>query len=393
MDFRHVIPWTRQPQVPVGPASPDIIALWHCGLAPNNLAVDVARNVNVSGNTNTTSNITAWGLGSKISVSTLNSAAFKTTSINALAVSYTQRTYFWVGYWDASGLDGPHGLFQLGSSTAGFGLVYRTGVQDWAYKLNSTEIQTAINDTTPGMKIFFCTYNQPNMELWLNGIRYATSSTGPTSVVAPATLVINGGDPDALIASCSGLHSTTLACGIINRALTEAEIVRYSTQAGIWSLFKPIQRRIWASNAGGGNTGTIAVTLENFTSSISGTTTIVGTINQTTANFTSSITGTPTITGTLASTMDAFTSSISGTAGEITGTIAQTLEAFVSAFSGTTTIIGNMAASLEDVTSSITGTTTIVGTIAQTMADFTSSMSGFIGTQTARLLALMGVGS
>lgn len=120
-----------------------------------------------------------------------------------------------------------------------------------------------------------------------------------------------------------------------------------------------------------GASGTIAATLGTFTPSIIGTTTVTGSMAQAMAAFTSSITGTSTIIGTIAANMADFTSGMSGNTG----------------------IAGTMAAVMNAFTSAITGTTTILGTIATTLGDVLSSISGFIGTQTARLLALLGVGS
>ena len=110
----------------------------------------------------------------------------------------------------------------------------------------------------------------------------------------------------------------------------------------------------------GGVSGTIAVTLANFTSTISGTTTVNGTIAVTLANHTSAISGTTTVVGTIAAALANFTSAISGST-MVSGTIAALLAAFTSAISGTTTVVGTIAASLENLTSAISGT---VGDVA-----------------------------
>lgn len=142
-----------------------------------------------------------------------------------------------------------------------------------------------------------------------------------------------------------------------------------------------------------GVSGTISVTLDAFTSSISGTTTVTGTIAQTLANFTSSISGTSEIPGTIAVTLENNTSSISGSVGsDVTGTLAVTLENYSSSMSGTTTVIGTIAVTLAAFTSSISGTTTILGTISSTLEDFIPTINGFVGEATARLRTLLGIG-
>jgi len=84
------------------------------------------------------------------------------------------------------------------------------------------------------------------------------------------------------------------------------------------------------------------------------------------------------VTGTIAVTLSDFTSSITASGGT-TGSMAVTLSSFTSAISGAKTIVGTIAQTLADFTSAITGTKTITGTISQTLSDFTSSMAGLIG--------------
>lgn len=148
--------------------------------------------------------------------------------------------------------------------------------------------------------------------------------------------------------------------------------------------------------AGGGVTGTLSVTLENFTSGINGTTTIVGTIAQTMAAFTSAITGTSEVPGTIAATTEAAVGALEGTVGTDgpTGTITGLVEDSMASMAGSTSIVGTMNVTLEENTSSITGTTTVVGQMAASVAGFVSFIYGTSGLQTAtnRLLALIGVG-
>jgi hypothetical protein len=84
------------------------------------------------------------------------------------------------------------------------------------------------------------------------------------------------------------------------------------------------------------------------------------------------------VSGTIAVTLSSFTSSITGQRGH-QGTIAQTLSSFTSSIQGSKTVQGTISQTLASFTSAITGTKTIIGTLAQTLADFTSSLAGGVG--------------
>lgn len=143
--------------------------------------------------------------------------------------------------------------------------------------------------------------------------------------------------------------------------------------------------------AGGGITGTAAVTLGAFTSAASGTYTpppVTGTVAVTLGLFTSTASGVytpPPITGSSAVTLAAFVAAASGTvAGPgITGTAAVTLAAFTSAASGTYTpppITGTSAVTLGVFVAAGSGTASgpgvITGTVAVTLDAFVSSAAG-----------------
>lgn len=146
---------------------------------------------------------------------------------------------------------------------------------------------------------------------------------------------------------------------------------------------------------GGGVTGTIAVTLAAFTSSITGTTTVVGTTAATMAAFTSAITGTSEIPGTIAAVTEDAVGALDGTVGTggPTGTIAGLGADFTASMMGTTTVVGASSAQMEDFLSSIAGTTTVVGTMAITSDDMIMTANGFVGdAPTARFRTLVGMG-
>jgi beta-glucanase (GH16 family) len=127
-----------------------------------------------------------------------------------------------------------------------------------------------------------------------------------------------------------------------------------------------------------GSTGTVAVTLANFTGAASGEETITGTSARTLANFTGAASGTVAnpVTGTVAVTLENFTAAGLGS-GIITGTSAVTLANFTSAATGAETITGTVARTLANFTSTASGTgaNPVTGTVARTLANFTSSAS------------------
>lgn len=184
--------------------------------------------------------------------------------------------------------------------------------------------------------------------------------------------------------------------------------------ANPWAILEDEKFPVWFS-ATTGVSGTIAVTLEAFTSSIAGTTTIVGSMASTVADATSAITGTTSVTGSIAKTLEndvgnfqgttAIVGSIAktlendvgnfqGSTGSTSGTIAVTTENNVANMAGTTAVVGNLNASTENATSNITGTTTILGQISSSISNFISSIFGTSGSPSlvARLLSLLGVG-
>lgn len=198
------------------------------------------------------------------------------------------------------------------------------------------------------------------------------------------------------------------------RSLSAEEIKELSKNP--WQIFRPQKRVLYFDVAnGGGVTGTISATWENFTSSITGTTTVVGAISQTLSNFTSSIDGYPVTTGTIAQTLENYTSTISGSpidsgtisqtledytsnisgsiGSVVSGTIAVTLENFTQSAQGTTTVIGNMAVNLNDFTSAITGTTTVIGTSNISLDPFIMTANGYPGDVVLiRIRTLVGAG-
>lgn len=125
-----------------------------------------------------------------------------------------------------------------------------------------------------------------------------------------------------------------------------------------------------ASSSGAGSTGTVAVTLADFTSSASGNVTISGTSAQTLAGFTSTASGKVTVTGSAAVTIADFTSAAAGSV-TVTGTIPVTLANFTSSATGNVSIPGSAAVTLEVFVGLASGTVAPDGTVAAILDAFT----------------------
>jgi hypothetical protein len=130
-------------------------------------------------------------------------------------------------------------------------------------------------------------------------------------------------------------------------------------------------------------TGTVAVTLDSFTSSATGAIGNNGTTAVTLADFTPSASGTytpPPITGTVAVTLGDFVAAASGSFGStVTGTVAVTLGDFTPSASGAIGNNGTTAVTLADFTATASGTYTpplVTGTVAVTLGDFVAAASG-----------------
>lgn len=231
--------------------------------------------------------------------------------------------------------------------------------------------------------------NTNEVELWRDGVLL---SSGTLTTVPDYTA---GQGQIKLFASrdTSTFVGSAALAGLFTGRMDQA--TASDLTANPWQLFSN-KRVLYFDFGGGGVTGTLSVTLENFTSSINGTTTIVGTIAQTMAAFTSAITGTSEVPGTIAATTEAAVGALEGTVGTDgpTGTITGLVEDSMASMAGSTSIVGTMNVTLEENTSSITGTTTVVGQMAASVAGFVSFIYGTSGLQTAtnRLLALIGVG-
>jgi len=163
-----------------------------------------------------------------------------------------------------------------------------------------------------------------------------------------------------------------------------------STQAGAdagvmtWtqtSSTESFELAVNVNQASSGFTGTVGVTLENYTSAATGAVEVTGTIAQTLADYTSAASGSVVNNiGTIAVTLEDFTSAASGLTGIVNGTVTVTLDPFVSAASGdVVNFIGSSAETLDNFVSAAVGAMEVTGTVSQTLVNYVSSASGSFG--------------
>lgn len=327
-----------------------------------------------------------------------NGSSFYTTPLPS-ALATTEFTLFAFASAQAANTSGPilsiykGGLtgISVGIGSTFSGVEYPSSiVGNGVFGSNAAQFQLR---NTPA-KIFLMSTGGNNHNLYSGNTLSANDTT--TLTAFNSTFILGVGRYMATnysVASCS-TNANLYLLAAYSKVLGEAE--RRELTANPWQIFRPQKRVLYFDVGGGGVTGTLSVTLENFTSSINGTTTIVVTIAQTMAAFTSAITGTSEVPGTIAATTEAAVGALEGTVGTDgpTGTITGLVEDSMASMAGSTSIVGTMNVTLEENTSSITGTTTVVGQMAASVAGFVSFIYGTSGLQTAtnRLLALIGVG-
>lgn len=158
-----------------------------------------------------------------------------------------------------------------------------------------------------------------------------------------------------------------------------------SPGAGSWATedgpptFGRRRKTVTVSTAASGATGTLAVTLDNGTSTATGAETFTGTAAQTLADATLAASGTGAATGTVAQTLADATSAAGG-AQEFTGTVAQTLADATLSAAGAETFTASTAATLADATSAASGAETFTGALGVTLANATLAAAGVMGT-------------
>lgn len=130
-----------------------------------------------------------------------------------------------------------------------------------------------------------------------------------------------------------------------------------------------------------GVTGTITETLENATSTASGTVTsaaVSGSLNVTIADTSASASGGLTVSGSLSEALDSTTGVASGQV-TISGTIAESLADTVSSASGSITISGAISELLENAAMTGAGSLTVSGSLSESLESATGSGTGVVG--------------
>ncbi len=180
-----------------------------------------------------------------------------------------------------------------------------------------------------------------------------------------------------------GTASTSPAPGIgdFPSNILESEIIYIPLAAAAGAITGTIASTLddFTSAANGQieHVGSIAETLDDFTPSANGVVEHVGSIAETLDDFTSTANGEVHHVGSIAETLDDFISTANGVVGEdIVGTIAVTLEDFTPAANGLIEHVGSIAVTLEAFSPAANGVIEHVGSIDSTLEDFTSSITG-----------------
>lgn len=170
-----------------------------------------------------------------------------------------------------------------------------------------------------------------------NDLPAATASTFTTGDLTVGGFIGGGGGTCVATGSTTNLYVDSTGLQSAAGYSTSSTVGHDVQFSGTWvaGVITVVQA------AGGGSTGTIAVTLANFTSAISGAATTVGSMAQTLGSFTSTMSGLLPQTGTMEAVLGAFTSAMAGTK-TIVGTIANTLGSFSSSMYGS--VSGGIAA-------------------------------------------------
>lgn len=154
--------------------------------------------------------------------------------------------------------------------------------------------------------------------------------------------------------------------------IDQSKTIELSTKP--WQIFEPQKRRIWVPSAGGGG--------------------VNGTLSQTLDNVTSSATGTVLLQGTLSRSLDAATLLADGVlVSPVVGELDKTLGTLVSTATGTVLIQGTLSQTLDATTLASTGELTQPGsgTLSQTLGNATLSATSTLalkGTASVNLDAL-----
>lgn len=357
MSIIQRVPWTVQPQVPVGldvgnPLTRDIVAISTPNLLTGSvLSGPIAQTVRPRGRSFFGS--MCFEVGATYSLSNPHTAftLFRTEgTVNALSVHTAHSTAgqnLWLGQGNGAEI-----------YVQGGGLV-----NAGTYTLNRDYSIAGV-------------YSGATIYAYVDGVQTATGSNSTSGSGKLILMALGAG-------SFPTLGSIALSVAWA-RALTSAELA--AVHANPWQLFAPLPRRIWAPASAGGVSGTLAKTNANDTSAATGTTTVTGTLAKTNGSDTSAASGTTTIVGTLSKSNANDTSAASGTVGSgVSGTVAYSNVNDTSAATGTTTVTGTSAATNANDSAAASGWAgTVSGTVAVTNENDTATASGVV-TQPAEL--------
>lgn len=289
-------------------------------------------------------------------------------------------------------------LMSIGAGTADAHLLYITGNGELAmYSRDASgaagqalSATGAIATATTVYSMCGVVSSNASRKVYIDGTLRGTNTTSVAAASASKQTVGGYYLSGAMVADIYAEGNIVFA-GAWNRELSLDEIV--GLQRNPWQVFKRQPKALYFDlPAGGGVSGTLGSTLGAFTSTMSGTTTVVGQISSSTAGATSSIVGTTTIVGQIATVLSANTSNMQGTT-TIGGSISAVMDNQTYSGLGTTTVIGTVSGLIGSFISALNGTTTIVGTGSMALSDSIMTANGSSGTAPViRIRTLVGAG-
>lgn len=229
-------------------------------------------------------------------------------------------------------------------------------------------------------------YTNAACQIWQNGSRLASVSNAAADPLAWGTHQWRVGN--RAVTGGSQLTGKTNLVVVLSKGLSDTEAQSLSLNP--WQIFEdPFAAWYYTATGGGGVSGTLAATLGDTTSAISGTSAVLGTVAQTLSAVASAIAGTTTVLGALSLNLSATTLAASGSVGSpVSGTVTETLANTTLSASGTTTIRGTISQTLANTTLSAAGTTNILGTVNNTLGNTTLAASGSVGGAVAGTVGL-----
>lgn len=187
------------------------------------------------------------------------------------------------------------------------------------------------------------------------------------------------------IGSRDNISSSEFELAVLwHRELSTAEVQSFNRNP--YQVLKPRIPTVYFRI--GARVGTLDETLDNITSTASGTISVTGTLAETIDDITLTASGQVglDITGTVSETLDSITLTASGTIGDgVSGTVSETLNNVILSASGVVDLAGSLSETLDNIASIASGTVgaalPVTGTLSETLDNIVATATGLVGIQ------------